>query len=342
MLVGAGALDWSNFMEFIGAFSPMAAPKLGPRSWMNDDKCLVFHLKGNVYTLPKTNGSHLKMDDWNTIASFWGPAHFRVLLLLVWGSVPKNVLIGFKPWSEFFLFSTTFLCFFLSNPDLQRCKPISKVMKGKGKLRVFRDQTWCAIFRNMASLDKKWMFNVQFVHIRLFVSWNLIKRSSPFIIFRSLITPSFGAPTGCQRMDSNMWNLRVMVTSIYSIPKIYDRSPVFPNGSTFAPVLFLMAASCFWSKSQKASVAVFCSSSCGQVYRAIGSNSDCCQWCDDWIPNGSLFVNSWVQRGRFTMGPRGSRKKWMDSNNGTGFFLERKGSCYMVASLNICWHLNGH
>ena len=89
------------------------------------------------------------------------------------------------------------------------------------------------------------------------------------------------------------------------------------------------------SKRQKASAAVFCSSSSGQVYRAIRSNSDCCQWCDDWIPNGSLFVNSWFQREGFTM-DEGVRveKNWMDSNNGTGFFLERKGSCYMGVSKN--------
>ena len=29
-------------------------------------------------TLPKTNSSHLKMDGWNTIVSFWGPAQFQV------------------------------------------------------------------------------------------------------------------------------------------------------------------------------------------------------------------------------------------------------------------------
>ena len=28
------------------------------------------------YTLPETNSSHMKMDGWNTIVSFWGPASF--------------------------------------------------------------------------------------------------------------------------------------------------------------------------------------------------------------------------------------------------------------------------
>ena len=28
-------------------------------------------------TLPETNSSHLKMDGWNTIISFWGPAYFQ-------------------------------------------------------------------------------------------------------------------------------------------------------------------------------------------------------------------------------------------------------------------------
>ena len=37
---------------------------------------------------PKTNSSHLKMDDWNTIVSFWGVyAYFQGLLLLVSGRV---------------------------------------------------------------------------------------------------------------------------------------------------------------------------------------------------------------------------------------------------------------
>ena len=31
------------------------------------------------YTLPETNMSHLKMDDWKRILSFWGSAHFQVL-----------------------------------------------------------------------------------------------------------------------------------------------------------------------------------------------------------------------------------------------------------------------
>ena len=28
-------------------------------------------------TLPETNSLHLKMDGWNTIVSFWGPAYFQ-------------------------------------------------------------------------------------------------------------------------------------------------------------------------------------------------------------------------------------------------------------------------
>ena len=28
-------------------------------------------------TLPETNSSPLKMDGWNTIVSFWGPAYFQ-------------------------------------------------------------------------------------------------------------------------------------------------------------------------------------------------------------------------------------------------------------------------
>ena len=29
-------------------------------------------------TLSETNSSHLQMDGWNTIVSFWGPAYFQV------------------------------------------------------------------------------------------------------------------------------------------------------------------------------------------------------------------------------------------------------------------------
>jgi len=38
-------------------------------------------------TLPKLTFSHLKMDAWNTIVSFWGPAHFQGLWLSVSGRV---------------------------------------------------------------------------------------------------------------------------------------------------------------------------------------------------------------------------------------------------------------
>ena len=34
-------------------------------------------LVGMGCTLPERNSSHLKMDDWNTIVSFWGPAYFH-------------------------------------------------------------------------------------------------------------------------------------------------------------------------------------------------------------------------------------------------------------------------
>ena len=150
---------------------------------------------------------------------------------------------------------------------------------------------------------------------------------SPFIIFRSLITPSFGAPTGCRGMDSNTWNqaghghqhLQHDPYDNRFLPK--NLWPITGVSSTVQPLhpCYFWWQHVVWKvKSQKASVAVFCSSSCGQVYRAIGSNSDCCQWCDDWIPNGSLFVNSWFQREGFTM-DEGVRveKNWRDSNNGT-------------------------
>ena len=38
-----------------------------------------------TFALPDTNSSHLKMDNWETILSFWGPAYFQGRLLLVSG-----------------------------------------------------------------------------------------------------------------------------------------------------------------------------------------------------------------------------------------------------------------
>ena len=44
-------------------------------------------LKLKMVTLPETNSSHLKMDDWNTFSFPFGVAYFQVRLLLVLGSV---------------------------------------------------------------------------------------------------------------------------------------------------------------------------------------------------------------------------------------------------------------
>ena len=44
------------------------------------------------------------MDGWNTILSFWGPAYFQRLLLLVSGSVNLNALLVFLKRSDFIRF----------------------------------------------------------------------------------------------------------------------------------------------------------------------------------------------------------------------------------------------
>ena len=46
----------------------------------------------------KLTFSHLKMDGWNAIVSFWGPAYFQGRLLLVLGSVSTHKLfsVGFE------------------------------------------------------------------------------------------------------------------------------------------------------------------------------------------------------------------------------------------------------
>ena len=70
---------------------------------------------GSILTLPETNSSHLKMDGWNTIVSFWGPAYFQGLLLLVSGRV---IFI-------LFLFTRFFIGCFLSLHCLAIPCPVS-------------------------------------------------------------------------------------------------------------------------------------------------------------------------------------------------------------------------
>ena len=38
-----------------------------------------FAAKSEICTLPETNGSHLKIESWKPILSFWGPDYFQVL-----------------------------------------------------------------------------------------------------------------------------------------------------------------------------------------------------------------------------------------------------------------------
>ena len=42
-----------------------------------------------IDTLPETNSLHIKMNGWNRIVSFWGPAYLQVLSLLASGNVCK-------------------------------------------------------------------------------------------------------------------------------------------------------------------------------------------------------------------------------------------------------------
>ncbi len=37
----------------------------------------MFVLRQGIIILPETNSSPLKMDGWNTILSYWGPAYFQ-------------------------------------------------------------------------------------------------------------------------------------------------------------------------------------------------------------------------------------------------------------------------
>ena len=77
-----------------------------PKWWFNKvipSKCpKKFRLRN--YTLPETNSSHLKMDGWNTIISFWGPAQFSVVVLgtIVWVVPPSQVASDHQ---DYFMFS---------------------------------------------------------------------------------------------------------------------------------------------------------------------------------------------------------------------------------------------
>ena len=53
---------------------------------------------GNSKGVPslKTNSLHLKMDGWNTIVSFWGPAYFQVRTVSFWECNKKTwKIVGF-------------------------------------------------------------------------------------------------------------------------------------------------------------------------------------------------------------------------------------------------------
>ena len=66
-------------LGFLENFSTVHGPRFGTLSTSSKSK--------GTFTLPKTNSSHLKINDQNMIVSFWGPAYFLVRLLLVSGRV---------------------------------------------------------------------------------------------------------------------------------------------------------------------------------------------------------------------------------------------------------------
>ena len=56
----------------VGGFNWESFPQVHRGENKKDLSC---HIKVN--TLPETNSSHLKMNGWKMIASFWGPAYFQ-------------------------------------------------------------------------------------------------------------------------------------------------------------------------------------------------------------------------------------------------------------------------
>ena len=65
--------------QLVLPFFWMALPP--PKKWTNvspKPKWIIFEpLEFSGHTLPETNSSPLKMDGWNTIVPFWGPAYFQ-------------------------------------------------------------------------------------------------------------------------------------------------------------------------------------------------------------------------------------------------------------------------
>ena len=100
-------------------------------------------------TLPETNKSQLKMDGWKTILSFWVPAYFQGLSLLVSGKVTPVVIGSFH--REFVL------SIHVSNSDggWVEQRFVDAFLKGKMNPKCLR-----TFFQQMGGHQKKQIYSI--------------------------------------------------------------------------------------------------------------------------------------------------------------------------------------
>ena len=72
--------ETENCLDFLDSLTGLCG-LVAPRE--DGCSCGASQLMMWMDTLPETNSSPLKMDGWNTILSYWGPAYFQGRLLLV-------------------------------------------------------------------------------------------------------------------------------------------------------------------------------------------------------------------------------------------------------------------
>ena len=146
---------WSNLFEKEATAAWGRAGEPNPTSdfWPNKKYCsshLVINFLGKVCTLPETNISHLKMDGWNTILSFWGPVYFQRSLLLVSG----NVFHFFVQKSEVLSHSSR-LCWYIGLGDVLAMRPFSMALQSTGTCNFsgwvegWRRRIWITAFKRV-------------------------------------------------------------------------------------------------------------------------------------------------------------------------------------------------
>ena len=141
------------FVRFSRLSAKRISGLLAPTSW-------VFGKTSPPNELPllKLTFSHLKMDGWNTIVSFWGPAYFQGLLLLVSGRV-------FQPTHQLFsneLYWTIFGHLQTSSNNIEYRMGFS-VFPNYLRTMFQGDFAFSAsVFISKSILDSAWKWEVQY------------------------------------------------------------------------------------------------------------------------------------------------------------------------------------